>query len=301
MEFLAIDWNVSSELIDGWKTPNLYGLLFVSGLIIGYFVVRRMFRKEGIPDTQLDQLVIYMVLATIIGARLGHVLFYGPYFDGVNPETGMFEEGYFSHPLSIFKIWEGGLASHGGAMAILIALYLYSKKVSHKPMMWILDRIVAPIAIAGCFIRLGNLVNHEIVGDVTNVPWAFSFHQYRDEITGLIDARPRHPAQLYEAISYVVIFLVLRFMYWKKDAWKKPGLLFGTFLILLFGARFFIEFIKLGQTARDYQWPINTGQILSIPFVLAGIYILWKAGKRGELKPESVEVIKEGTEPLDKN
>lgn len=291
MDFLAIDWNVSSELIDGWKTPNLYGLLFVSGLIIGYFVVRKMFRREGIPDAQLDQLVIYMVLATIIGARLGHVLFYGPYFDEIDPLTGrVLEEGYFSHPLSIFKIWEGGLASHGGAMAILIALYIYSKKVSHRSMMWILDRIVAPIAIAGCFIRLGNLVNHEIVGDLTNVPWAFKFNQYIDETTGFYDPRPRHPAQLYEAICYVIIFLVLRFMYWKKEAWKKPGLLFGTFLILLFGARFFIEFIKLGQTARDYEWPINTGQMLSIPFVLAGVFILWQALKKGEIPPADTEL-----------
>lgn len=287
MNFLAIDWNVSSELIDGWKTPNLYGLLFVTGLIIGYFVVRKMYRKEGIPDAQLDKLVIYMVLATIIGARLGHVLFYGPYFDEFNPITGRMEEGYFSHPLSIFKIWEGGLASHGGAFAILIALYIYSKKVSHRSMMWILDRIVAPIAIAGCFIRLGNLVNHEIVGDVTDVPWAFKFSQYFDEETMMFDPRPRHPAQLYEAISYIIIFLVLRFMYWKKEAWKKPGVLFGTFLILLFGARFFIEFIKLGQTARDNDWVINTGQVLSIPFVLAGIFILWRGLKKGDILPES--------------
>ncbi len=283
---LAINWDVGSELIDGWKTPNLYGLLFVTGLIIGYFVVRKMFRKEGIAESLLDKLVIYMVLATVIGARLGHVLFYGPYFDTFDATGRLIEEGYLSHPLNILKIWEGGLASHGGAIAILIALFAYSRWVSKRPMMWILDRIVAPIAIAGCFIRLGNLVNHEIVGDLTNVPWAFKFQHYWNEELGMYDARPRHPAQLYEAISYVIIFIVLQYMYWKRNAWKRPGMLFGTFLILLFGARFMIEFVKVGQTARDFVLPINTGQILSVPFVLAGIYILWRAMKRPEVELE---------------
>lgn len=272
---LVINWDVSAELIEGWSTPNLYGLLFVTGLIIGYFVVQRMFKKEGVADEQLDKLVLYMVLATIIGARLGHVLFYGPYFDYTH-EHGYLVEGYFSHPLSILKVWEGGLASHGGAIAILISLMLYSKYVSKKSMMWILDRIVAPIAIAACFIRLGNLVNHEIVGDPTDLPWAFSFTQYYNETLGGYDPTPRHPAQLYESISYLILFVILMLQFWKKEAWRKPGVLFGTFLIGLFGARFFIEFVKLGQAARDSEMFINTGQMLSIPFVIAGIYFLYR-------------------------
>lgn len=286
---LAINWNVSSELIDGWKTPNLYGLLFVTGLIIGYFVIRKMFKNEKVEETLLDKLVIYMVLATIIGARLGHVLFYGPYWDVVDAQGIVIEEGYFSHPLNIIKIWEGGLASHGGAMAILIALYIFSKWVSKRPMMWILDRIVAPIAIAGCFIRLGNLVNHEIVGDVTTLPWGFKFmnHDCPPWATCTWDQIPaRHPAQLYEAIAYVAIFAVLMFMYWKRKAYLKPGLMFGVFLILLFGARFLIEFVKLGQTSRDDVLPINTGQILSIPFVLAGVWILYRAMKKPPVQSE---------------
>jgi len=289
---LAINWDVSAELIEGWKTPNKYGLLFVTGLIIGYFVVQRMFKKEGIKENKLDKLVLYMVIATIVGARLGHVLFYGPYFDEFN-EAGMrIEEGYFSHPLNIIKIWEGGLASHGGAIAILIALFIYSRRVAKRPMMWILDRIVAPIAIAGCFIRLGNLVNHEIVGDITTVPWGFRFMNHDClpwEQCRWEDIPIRHPAQLYEAISYVIIFIVLMYMYWKRNAWKKQGMMFGVFLILLFGARFGIEFVKVGQTARDAVLPINTGQILSIPFVLAGVYILWRAMKKPEVQETSVE------------
>lgn len=279
---LFINWDISPEIIEGYRTPNLYGLLFVSGLIIGYFVIRRIFRKEGISDDLLDKLVMYVVLATIIGARLGHVIFYGTHFDYID-DQGNFHEGYFSHPLTIFKVWEGGLASHGGAIALLIALYIYSKKVAQKPYLWILDRISAPVAIASCAIRLGNLVNSEIVGDPTNVPWAFSFTRYFDEATQRFDPTPRHPTQLYEAISYLIIFALLLFMFWKKEAWKKPGLIFGVFLVLVFTARFFIEFVKLGQTDRDYTWAINTGQMLSIPFVMAGVYLVWKAKNKANV------------------
>jgi len=163
-------------------------------------------------------------------------------------------------------------------------LILYTKKVSKKPLMWILDRIVAPIAIAACFIRLGNLVNHEIVGDPTNLPWAFSFKQYYNADLKAYDPIPRHPAQLYEALSYITLFFLLMFLYWKKQAWRRPGILFGTFLIGLFGARFFIEFVKLGQAARDSDMIINTGQWLSIPFVIAGVVILVRALRKGELE-----------------
>jgi phosphatidylglycerol:prolipoprotein diacylglycerol transferase len=273
---LVINWDVSPEIIDGWRTPNLYGLLFVTGLIIGYFVVKRMFKKEQIDDKQLDSLVLYMIISIIVGARLGHVLFYGPYWDFVDV-NGHKVEGYFSHPVSIIKVWEGGLASHGAAISILLALWYYSRKVVKKPYLWILDRIAAPIAIAGCFIRLGNLVNHEIVGDVSNLPWAFSFSMYYDEATNMFDPTPRHPAQLYEAIAYLFSFGFLYFLYWKKEGYLKPGLVFGAFLILIFGSRFLVEFIKLGQTARDFQFSINTGQILSIPLILTGIYLVYKA------------------------
>ncbi len=275
---LAIDWNVSSEIIPGWRTPNLYGLLFISGMVIGYYVVRKMFRKENISNEILDKLVIYMVVPTIVGARLGHILFYGPYFDKI--ENGItIERGYFSHPGDIIKVWEGGLASHGAAFAILVSLWIFSKYVVKKPFLWILDRISAPIAIGGTFIRLGNLVNHEMVGDPTNVPWAFRFQNYYNEATHAFDATPRHPAQLYEAICYFFSFWFLLYLYWKKEKWQQPGYVFGWFLICIFGARFVIEFIKIGQTARDFILPINTGQLLSIPFVLGGIYLIWNASR----------------------
>ena len=270
---LYITWNVTPEIFENLKTPNLYGLLFVTGLIIGYFLVKNMFKREGIKEEVLDKLVFYIVLGTIIGARLGHVFFYGPYFDGVDSK-GMMQRGYFSHPEDIFKVWEGGLASHGAAIVILIALYIFSKKVSGKSYMWILDRMAAPILIAACCIRLGNLVNSEIVGIPTDLPWAFSFTNYYNDELGVMDPTPRHPAQLYESICYLFSFIFLMFLYYKKQAYLIPGKLFGWFLILLWGTRFMVEFIKVGQTARDYTWALNTGQILSIPLIILGLYLL---------------------------
>ena len=270
---LAINWSVDSEIIEGWKTPNLYGLLFVGGLVIGYFIVKQIFKKENISNEILDKLVMYMVLATIIGARLGHVLFYGPYFG---------PDGYFSNPLDIFKVWEGGLASHGAAIALLISLYLFSRNVIKKSYLWVLDRLSAAIAIGCTFIRLGNLVNHEMVGDPTNVPWAFKFQNYWNDQLHMFDPTPRHPAQLYEAICYFIAFLILLLMYWKMNSWKKPGFMFGSFLIFIFGSRFFIEYIKEGQTARDFELLINTGQMLSIPFIIAGIILIYRSQKNQE-------------------
>jgi phosphatidylglycerol:prolipoprotein diacylglycerol transferase len=279
----AINWDVDSQLIDGYNTPNLYGLLFVTGLIIGYFVVRKMFRKDGISDEMLDKLVLFMVVATIVGARLGHVFFYGPYWDEVSADGVVLERGYFSHPGDMLKVWEGGLASHGAAIVILISLYIYSRRVIHKPYLWMLDRISAPIAIGGTFIRLGNLVNHEMVGDETTMPWGFRFlhHDCMPPFECSWNAIPiRHPAQLYEAICYFIAFLILMFLYWKKDLWKRPGVIFGSFLILIWGARFMVEFVKLGQTARDEQLFLNTGQILSIPLVIAGMILLYRGLKK---------------------
>jgi prolipoprotein diacylglyceryl transferase len=270
---LGIDWNVSAELIDGWATPNKYGLLFVTGLILGFIVTRKMFKNEGVPERILDSLLVYVILATIIGARLGHVFFYD-------------WDYYKNHLSDIIKVWEGGLASHGAAIAILIALFIFSKKVSKKPYLWILDRIAAPIAIAGTFIRLGNLVNHEIIGNPTDLPWGFRFNLSGDEF--LINGEHvfRHPTQLYEAICYLLTFALLMYLYWKTNAKNKPGVLFGTFMIVLWTVRLLVEFVKEGQTARDFESVLNTGQMLSIPFIIAGIGILY-FGLKSEPKIET--------------
>ena len=169
------------------------------------------------------------------------------------------------------------MASHGAAIAILIALFIFSKKVSKKPYLWILDRVVAPIAIAGCFIRLGNLMNSEIAGIPADVPWAFSFTHYWNDVTQQLDPTPRHPTQIYEAFGYLSIYLFLLFMYWKREAQKREGLLFGIFMIGIWGVRFFVEFVKEGQTARDYTSALNTGQMLSIPFILVGVWLVVRA------------------------
>lgn len=268
---LGIDWKVTSEIIEGWNTPNLYGLLFVSGLIIGYFVIRRMFRAEGISEEWLDKLLVYVVIATIVGSRLGHVFFYDWHI-------------YKHNIIDIFKIWEGGLASHGGAIGILIALYLYSRFVAKKPWWWILDRIVAPVAIAGVFIRLGNLVNHEIVGDPTDMPWGFKFYHESPENLVEIDGKwehvYRHPTQIYEALGYLATFFILQWMFWKTKAKEYSGLIFGVFLVLLFGWRIFVEFYKVGQAERDADLFLNTGQWLSVPFVVAGVIIIALAMKK---------------------
>lgn len=261
---LEIIWDVDPELIDGWRTPNKYGLLFVTGLILGYWVISKIFKKEGISEKHLDKLLLYTVIATVVGARLGHVFFYDWAY-------------YKNHLAEIPQVWKGGLASHGAAIAILLTLWYYSKKIVQKPMFWILDRIVISIILAGCFIRLGNLMNSEIVGIPTDLPWAFSFTHYYNEQIHAFDPTPRHPAQLYESISYLIIFIILYRMYWKTKAKDKPGLIFGMFLALVFGMRFIIEFVKVGQTERDYVDVLSTGQMLSIPFVLAGLFFIFNA------------------------
>ena len=283
---LGIDWIVTSELIEGQPTPNKYGLLFVTGLIISFFVMKRIFKRECIDEKILDKLLMYVVIATIIGARFGHVFFYGPYFDKFDSMGNLLEKGYFSHPIDMFKVWEGGLASHGAAIAILIALFMFSKKVSEKPMIWILDRIGICVAIAACCIRLGNLVNHEIIGVPTDLPWGFRFNQEGYEYMVNGEHVFRHPAQLYEAISYFFLFLVLFFMYWKTEFRNKPGLLFGVFMVALWTIRFFIEFIKVGQTERDGFWLLNTGQLLSIPLICIGIFFLYNATKKSNINSE---------------
>jgi phosphatidylglycerol:prolipoprotein diacylglycerol transferase len=245
--------------------------------------VKRMFKQEQISDELLDKLVWFMIPATVIGARLGHVFFYGPLFDNIQNGV-VVDRGYLSHPADIFKIWEGGLASHGAAIVILLSLWYYSQKIIKRPYLWMLDRISAPVAIGATFIRLGNLVNHEMVGDPTNVPWAFKFQNYWNDQLHMYDPTPRHPAQLYEAICYFIAFGILLFLYWKKEKWKQQGFIFGTFLILIFGSRFFIEFVKIGQTARDFEWSLNTGQLLSIPFVLTGIYLIYRSSKSAQTK-----------------
>jgi prolipoprotein diacylglyceryl transferase len=255
---LSILWDVKPEIFTiGSFSVRWYGLLFALGFLLGYYIVEKMFKKDGIKIEWLDKLFLYTMIATVVGARLGHVFFYGWEF-------------YSQNPAEIIKVWRGGLASHGAAIGIIAALWFYSKKVSKKSILWILDYVVIPVALAGCFIRLGNLMNSEIIGIKTSVSWGFEF------IRASIDdpKAPRHPAQLYEAICYLISFGVLMFMYWKTDAKQRSGMIFGAFLVMIFTARFFIEFIKENQEAFEEGMALNMGQWLSIPFVLLGSYFV---------------------------
>jgi len=259
---LAITWTVEPTLIElGPLTIRWYGILFATAFFAGYHILWRIFKHEGVKRDLLETVLLYVMIGTVIGARLGHVFFY--------------DWGYYSqHPSEIVMIWKGGLASHGAAIGILLALWLFSKKVSKKPMLWILDRVVITVASGGFFIRLGNLMNHEIIGHETDVPWAFIFTKHSTFYNV-----PTHPAQLYEALCYLVIFFVLMFLFWKKDAGKKTGFIFGLFLILLFSARFFVEFVKTSQGGFESAFGdvLSTGQLLSIPFILAGGWFLFRS------------------------
>lgn len=276
MELNYIVWNVRPEIfiipddiaIIGGFSVRWYGLLFAMGFVFGYFIMQKIFKNEGLGTPVLDELSTYMIIATIVGARLGHCLFYEP-------------EYYLSNPIEILKVWQGGLASHGAAIGIITGLYFFARK-NHKPTLWILDRIVIVVALAGFFIRTGNLMNSEIFGDITTLPWGFVFKRYYVEAYAI---DPRHPTQIYEALSYLAIFFFLLNYYWKRNGNVKQGMLFGFFLVMVFTVRFFVEFIKIPQVGFEEDMMLNMGQLLSIPFVLAGLYFIFRASK---LKPEMV-------------
>lgn len=259
MNLASIFWNVSPEIIKlGPISLRWYGLLFASAFVFGYLVLSKVYKYEKKPQSDLEQLSIYVILGTVIGARLGHCLFYDPVY-------------YLSNPLEMIKVWEGGLASHGAAIGIITSIYLLTKKQKDKSMLWILDRLVIVVALGGAFIRTGNLFNSEIIGKATDVPWAFIFAR--------VDDIPRHPAQLYEAIVYLISFFVLHYVYYKTEKKLKQGYIFGLFLILIFGFRFLVEFIKENQSAFEQGLTLNMGQLLSIPFVAAGLFFMIRKQK----------------------
>lgn len=283
---LFINWDISPEIFNlGGISIRYYGLLFAVAFILGYKVEEKMFKSEGLPMAWLDKLWLYVAIATIVGARLGHCIFYDWAYYSQHP-LEMILPVRFS-PEFKFTGYQG-LASHGAAIGIIAGLWYYSRKVSKKSIFWILDQAVIPIALAGFFIRTGNLMNSEIVGLPTNMPWGFRFMNSDLPNPEL----PRHPAQLYEAICYLFSFFVLMYLYWRTNVKKKMGFIFGAFLILIFSARFIIEFVKEVQEPWEAGMALNMGQILSIPFILAGIFMLWyskkwpdegeKKGKKGK-------------------
>lgn len=268
-----IQWNVDPEIIKiGFISIRYYSLAFIITFLLGYYILKWMVKKENMPETLTDRLFTYMFVATLVGARLGHCLFYDPGY-------------YLAHPLEIVMTWKGGLASHGAAAGLLIALYLFKRKTPEVNYTWLMDRLSVMVAFGASMVRLGNLMNSEIYGKPTDVPWAFVF--VRDDPLKL----PRHPTQLYEAIPYMIIFILLLLLYKKYGKDIRPGLLSGLFFILLFGTRFIIEFFKEVQVPFEVglveSIGLDMGQLLSIPLILLGMVLVIRAVriKKSSVKP----------------
>ena len=258
---LFVNWSVGPEIIGiGALSLRWYSVLFVSGFILGWYIFKWFFKREGVPVTLLDPLLYTLLIGTIVGARLGHCLFYQPdYYLGS-------WEGF----KEIFMPWKGGLASHGGTIALIIAMVWFARHYGRKhdfDFLWILDHLAIAVCFAACFIRLGNLFNSEIYGDVTTLPWGFVF-----ELRG--ETLPKHPTQLYEAFSYLILGIVLILLYKYRLPKMYRGTFIGLFFIGCFGSRFLIEFIKEPQVGFESEMALNMGQWLSIPFVLLGIGLL---------------------------
>lgn len=302
MHTLKFDWNpvTGIDLFGDFKI-HFYSLMWVVAFVLGWYIMKRIFTREKINLEFLDPLFIYTVLATMLGARLGHVLFY---------QAELISEDFFSiflpfrfNPEFRFTGFQG-LASHGAAVGIIIGMYLYRRKYKYKSLMWILDRVVITVASGAIFIRIGNFINSEIIGKITDsslgVRFIQNFYGEREAVqktgikgvkeayaaitdnaqfSNLLEAVPyRHPAQLYEAFCYIILFVILWFTYTKTSKGDKPGFLFGLFLVLLWTIRFFIEFLKEPQVSgrEDYVSFMNTGQLLSVPFVLIGLYFMFR-------------------------
>ncbi len=267
-----IHWDPSPEIftIPGIDWPvRWYGLMWALAFIASHFFMNRIYKTEGRSEKDLDVLTLYIILGTVLGARLGHCLFYGPLFDEVDSQ-GIMQEGYLSHPLNILKVYEGGLASHGGAIGIITGMVLYCRKTKES-YLWLFDRLMVVVPLAAFFIRFGNLMNSEIIGTPTNVPWAFIFSS--------VDNLPRHPAQLYEGIFCLFLFFLFYKLWKNKRNDFGPGFMFGLLCVLLFTERFFDEFVKENQEAFEQGLVLNMGQMLSIPFILIGIYRIWRSNK----------------------
>ncbi len=263
MELAFITWNISPEFlhISERVIIRYYGLFWSLGLLVGYFLLHALAKREQYPSLVADKEALYATIGVLIGARLGHCLIYDPVH-------------YLSNPLELLHFWEGGLASHGGGVGVLLALALLARRL-RVPFLWIMDRIAIPIAFIATMIRLGNLMNSEIYGVETTRPWGFIFTRAGETL-------PHHPTQLYEASGYFLVFILLAFLYYRRPTLRRyRGLLFSIFLVLMFTVRFLVEFIKEPQSAYEVGMFLNMGQLLSIPFLLYGGYLFVQQLRHG--------------------
>ena len=304
---LSLIWNPTEGIDLGFFVIRYYSLMFVIAFGLGWYIMKKIFDRENEPIDKLDSLFIWTVLATLLGARLGHVFFYQWEYFRNNPAEILLPFKFSPHfEFTGFQ----GLASHGAAVAIIIAMYFFSKNVMKRPLLWVLDRVVIPVASGAIFVRLGNFFNSEIVGkptdsalgiqfirdrfspadamNATKIPNANdAFHAIatKPEFAQLLQMVPaKHPAQLYEGFCYIFVFAILFFLYWKTDVRKKTGYLFGLFLVLLWTVRFVVEYVKESQGGIEESLGLlSTGQWLSIPFILIGLYFMWAAEKPVEI------------------
>ena len=269
---LSVTWNVDPTLftILG-REIRWYGLFWVIGLLVAVYIVQNIYKREDLPEKWFDSLFVYMIVGIIAGARLGHCLFYEPAY-------------YLANPFEMLKVWEGGLASHGGVIGIIIAVWLYSRKITKQSMLWTFDRVMVPTGFTAAMIRLGNLMNHEIYGGPTDQPWGFRFidnlYQWMNGAEPIY-TEPSHPTQIYEALAYLLVFAITMYLYWKTDAKHRKGLITGVGIFIIFFFRFFVEFVKNVQVDEEYSMiqstGLNIGQWLSIPFVIWGIWLIVNA------------------------
>ena len=271
MTLAAITWDVDPVIFEIFgRGIRWYGLFFALGLLIlGPMIEGRIWKREKLNPEWMNSLFVYVVLGTILGARLGHVLFYDPSY-------------YLANPSKIFAVWEGGLASHGGTIGIIVAVWIYSRRVTKRSMLWTLDRLAVPTGLAAALIRLGNLMNSEIFGRPTDLPWGFVFPR-ASEFAGYAEKGLTipacHPTQIYEVVAYLLVFALCMYLYWGRDAARRyPGLILGYFLLGVFGFRLFVESIKNVQESWEIglvqHYGLNMGQFLSIPFILAGLGLI---------------------------
>ncbi|MEG2514858.1 MAG: prolipoprotein diacylglyceryl transferase [Bacteroidaceae bacterium] len=259
-----ITWDVDPTLFSiAGRDIRWYGLMWGLGFLVGYEMISRLFKYEKHPDSWADKLFIYAIISSVIGARLGHCFFYA-------------WDYYSIHPIEIFKIWEGGLASHGGVFALIITLVFYSRKVTRQSVWWLFDRMIPAIAVVCACIRFGNLMNSEIFGFPTDMPWGFKFVRSSEWIRDY-NGFPCHPTQIYEMIYCLVALAVSLLMYWKLHLQSRVGLITGVSLLIFFGSRFGLEFLKNPQVAAETNMTFNLGQWLSVPLILLGIYLIVRA------------------------
>ena len=263
---VIVHWKFDPILLSiGPLVIRWYGLLFIGAFFAGKVILSRMFKSKGIAEENADKLLLFALFGTIVGARGGHCLFYDPHY-------------YLANPIAILRIWEGGLASHGGAAGMIIGLWIGCKFTRPRlPFLWLLDRVAIPAALGAVFVRVANFLNSEIVGVPTSGNWGVVFEA--------VDALPRHPVQLYEAISYLVVFFILWAVYGHSGQRTPHGLLLGWFMLLIFTVRMAVEFLKVPQATYEAGQFLSVGQYLSLPFVAFGaIMIIWSKASNQKLK-----------------